>query len=184
MEHKLGLASYISYPRSTDVANTLRLVLCPEGVADCDRRCKGVVNRQRPCFPLTGVQDRDIFDAILQEGERSALFYTQSKIVKERYGPHQVFFFYMKLAGEIARVEVPEWTARDQERLGLTHSLLLDQCRLGQGYPVALSEAHEQAVVTGADRDNFRTLLDTWFIKEHMLQSSSAKSQSKKTRAI
>jgi len=47
---------------------------------------------------------------------------------------------------------LPEWAALDEELLNLTHSLVLDQCRKGQGYPVALSESHEQAVVTGVDR--------------------------------
>ena len=133
---------------------------------------------------MNGIQDRDIFSQTLKEGERSPLFFTQSKIVKDRYGPHRVYFFYLKLDGEIARVEVPEWISQDKEKLGLAHSLLLDQCRRGQGYPVALAEAHEQAVVTGADRENFLELLDTWFVKEHISQSSSAKSMSKKTRWI
>ncbi len=47
-------------------------------------------------------------------------------------------------------MEVPEWVARRKDLLDLTHALVLDQCRRGQGYPVALSEAHEQAVVTGS----------------------------------
>ncbi len=177
-------AAYISYPRSTDVANVLRLMVCPQEIADCDRHCKSLANGQRPCAMMAGLQDRDIFSRLLKEGERSALFFTQSKIVNERYGQHRVFFFYLKLDGEIARVEMPEWIALDKRKLGLAHALLLDQCRRGQGYPVALSEAHEQAVVTTSDRSNFLELLDTWFVKGHILQFNSAKSQSKRTRWI
>ena len=36
--------------------------------------------------------------------------------------------------------------------------MLVKQCELGFGYPVAVSEAHEQAVITGHDREEFRRL--------------------------
>jgi NurA-like 5'-3' nuclease len=36
---------------------------------------------------------------------------------------------------------------------------VLDQCEKGRGYPVALSEAHEQAVVRAADRRAFEELV-------------------------
>jgi len=74
--------------------------------------------------------------------------------------------------------------AADSSRLGLAHALVLDQCRRGQGYPVALSEAHEQAVVTGADSENFRRLLETWLSDEHLPTLTSAKSTSKRTRWV
>jgi len=66
----------------------------------------------------------------------------------------------------------------------LVHSLVLDQCQRGQGYPVALSEAHEKAVVTGADRENFWQLVESSLVEEHLPSPSSAKSQSKRTRWI
>jgi hypothetical protein len=182
-ERRLALASYISFPRSTDVVNTLRLALCPHEVADCDRRCNEVSIGQRPCARVAGVQDRDLFETILGDGERSALFITQSKIVRDHY-PAPVYFFYLKASEEITRVEVPEWVALDKKRLDLAQSLILDQSRRGQGYPVALSESHEQAVVTGADRENFQQMLEIWLTEEHLPTATSAKSRSKKTRWV
>ena len=85
---------------------------------------------------------------------------------------------------EIARIEIPQWVATDENRLNLAHTLVLDQCQRGQGYPVALSEAHEQAVVTGADREYFWQLLESSLVAEHLPSLSSAKSQSKRTRWI
>ena len=85
---------------------------------------------------------------------------------------------------EIARVEVPQWVATDDTLLNLTHALVLDQCQRGQGYPVALSEAHEKAVVTGADRENFWELVESSMVAEHMPSTGSAKSFSKKTRWV
>jgi hypothetical protein len=183
-ERPLALASYISFPRSTDVVNALRLALCPHDLADCDKYCGQINIGKRPCDQVAGVQDRDLFTNLLGEGERSALFTSQSKIVRENYGPHTVHFFYLKLEDEIARVEIPAWVAQDAAKLGLTHSLILDQCKRGQGYPVALSEAHEQAVVTGADRQNFQQLVEMLMADEQMSSSTSAKSRSKNTRWV
>jgi len=72
----------------------------------------------------------------------------------------------------------------DETLLNLTHTLVLDQCRRGQGYPVALSEAHEQAVVTGPDREYFWQLVESSLVDEKIPSLSSAKSRSKRTRWI
>ncbi len=178
----LALASYISYPRSTDVVNALRVVLCPHDPPDCDRHCS--IGEKRECDTVAGVQDRELFSNLLNQGERSALFISQSSVVRKHYGEHWVYFFYLRVDDEIARVEIPQWVARDESRLNLAHSLILDQCQRGQGYPVALSEAHEQAVVTMTDRENFWQLVELSLVDEHLPNPSSGKSQSKRTRWI
>ena len=177
---RLALASYISFPRSTDVVNALRLTICPHEPADCDRYC----STKRDCDTVAGVQDRELFSNILSQGERSGLFISQSSIVQKHYGVHQVYFFYLRVNGEIARVEIPRWVAIDETLLNLAHTLVLDQCRRGQGYPVALSEAHEQAVVREADRENFWQLVESSLVEEHMPTPTSAKSFSKRTRWV
>ena len=181
-DRQLALASYISFPRSTDVVNVLRVAVCPHDVVDSDRLCRNCTSRE--CDQVAGVRDRDMFKELLENGERSALFISSSKIVKERYGEHSVHFFYLRVDDEIARIEIPQWVAENSVLLNLTHSLVLDQCRRGQGYPVALSEAHEQAVVTGADRENFWELVESSMITEHLPSPGSAKSFSKRTRWV
>jgi len=181
-ERRLAVASYISFPRSTDVVNALRVALCPHEIIDTDRLCKECESRD--CDKVDGVRDRDLFANILAPGERSALFTSQSKIVKDHYGGHWVYFFYIRVDDEIARVELPQWVAQDENLLNLTHALVLDQCRRGQGYPVALSEAHEQAVVTGVDRESFWQLVESLMVDEKMPSPTSAKSFSKRTRWV
>ena len=103
----------------------------------------------------------------------------------KHYGRHNIYFFYLKVDDdEMARVEIPQWVAEDESLLNLTHSLVLDQCKRGQGYPVSLSEAHEQAVVTTADRENFWQLVESSLVEERLPSPSSAKSRSKRTRWI
>lgn len=181
-ERKLALASYISFPGSTDVANVLKVAVCPNDPPNCDTHCPP--GKERDCEKVAGMRDRDLFINLLGPGERSALFTSPSKIIEKHYGAHRVYFFYIRLDDEIARIEIPQWVAENNDLLHLTHSLVLDQCRRGQGYPVALSEAHEQAVVTGADRENFWQLVESLLVEERLPALSSAKSQSKRTRWV
>ena len=182
---QLALASYISLPRSTDVVNTLRLALCPYDIADCDRYCpRQGPAIERPCDAVAGVTDAEMFYRVLEPGQRSGLFATGSRVVTDYYGEHAVYFFYMKLEDEVARLELPRWVAQDTELVRLVHCLVLDQCRRGQGYPVALAEAHEQAVVTAADREWFWQAVDDSLASQRLPTYRSAKSRSKSTRWV
>ncbi|MBI4297036.1 MAG: DNA double-strand break repair nuclease NurA [Chloroflexi bacterium] len=175
----LALASYISLPGAAEVVNTLRLGLCPLEPANCDR-CRKERGVQE-CQAISGVLDRHLFGEWLEPGQRSALFLSPSRIVQDYYGPHRVAFFYLRLEEEVARVEVPLWV-EERGLLGLVHSLLLEQCRLGMGYPVALSEAHEQAVLTTADREAFWALVSREMSGQGLEVGTSAKSLSKRRR--
>jgi NurA-like 5'-3' nuclease len=104
--------------------------------------------------------------------------------VAKYYGANEVNFFYVRLDGEVARVEVPLWVAEDEKLVGLVHSAILDQCRRGLGYPVALSEAHEQAVVNFADREQFWELVNQILVEDGIFLENSAKSESKRARWI
>jgi len=181
-QRQLALASYISFPRSTDVVNVLRLALCPYEPPDCDLNCPP--GKEKECDKVAGVQDRELFFNLLREGQRSPVFISQSSVVRKHYGEHQVCFSYIRLEDEVARIEMPKWVATDEVLLNLVHSLVRDQCRRGLGYPVALSEAHEQAVITTADRENFWQLVESSLLEEHLPTLTSAKSQSKRTRWV
>jgi hypothetical protein len=181
-DRTMAVASYISLPRSADVVNALRLSLCQQEIVDSDRTCQDCGTRE--CEAVAGVIDRELFSHVLKPGERSAIFASQSSVVRKHYGENRVNFFYLRLDDEIARVEIPRWVARDKKLLNITHTLILDQCRRGHGYPVALSEAHEQAVITGIDREDFWQLVETIQAEDHLTAVTSAKSFSKRTRWV
>jgi len=180
----LALASYISLPRSTDVVNALRVAICPHDPPDCDRHCpRSSPSSKRECDAVAGIRDRDLFYALLAPGERSATFLSRSSVVRDYYRHHEVCFFYLKADEEIARVEFPRWV-EERGLVDLVHALILDQCRRGQGYPVALSESHEQAVVTSADREQFRHLVELVLTEHRLPTTTSEKNRSKRTRWI
>ena len=180
----LALASYISLPRSTDVVNALRLhpSLCHYDAANCDMHCRRLRPGQRPCDGVSGVLDRDLFGALLGERERSDLFASTSSIVERYYDDHSVLFYYLNAGPELARVEVPRWVAENEPLVELTHALLVDQCRKGHGYPVSVSEAHEQAVVTVGDREEFRLIVEDALQRQRLPVYTSEKNRSKRMK--
>ena len=184
-DRPLAVASYISLPRSAEVVSALRLVVCPFEVADCDYHCGKTLAGERPCdIQVGGLLDREVWVKMLEPGQRSGLFASTSAMVANHYQGHEPHFFYVHAGEEIGRVEVPSWVAGDERLLGLAHSLIIDQCHRGPGYPVALMEAHEQAVVTGADRRFFVQQVETALNEQQMPVYSSEKNRSKRLRWV
>ncbi len=179
----IPVASYLSQPQSKDVVNSLRVEICDNEPVNCDK-CSYVAQRQQPiCSDLAGVLDRQVF-AFLKPGERSDIYKSSSKILQVGYGEHWIYFFYLNVGGEIVRLEVPQWVASDEERLNLLHALVYDQCQRGRGYPSALQEAHEQAVITGPERRVVESLVEEALAKEGVPFFRSGKATSKKERGV
>ena len=178
----LAVAAYISLPQATEVVNALRLYLCPNDGGECRQRCSSHRSGRTPCDMLNGFLDRHLFQELLGPGERSSLFTSDSSISRDFYGPHRVYFYYLNTGEEIARMELPQWVAMDDDLLSLSHSLILDQCRRGLGYPAAIAEAHEQAVVTGRDREAFKQLLGDALDRYRLPVYTSEKNRSKQMR--
>lgn len=174
-EARIALASYISASASTESTNFLRILVCPYDPINCDK-CKDL-----PCAKVEGVLDRFIFEDSLKVGERSILFESRSKILKE-YAEHKIHFFYLNVGSEIARIELPQYVAEDQELLSQVHSLVFDQAQKGKGYPVSLMEAHEQAVVKTRDKELFFQMIEKELVKSGRVIKKSEKSGSKRRK--
>ena len=178
----LAVAAYISLPGSTEVVNTLRLYLCAHDADECRQHCSSHRSTLTPCDVVNGFLDRHLFQELLRPGERSGIYRSNSSISRESYGPHEVHFYYMNTGEEIARIEVPKWVAENEGLLALSHTLILDQCKRGQGYPAAIAEAHEQAVVTSPDRETFKQLLEDALSRKRLPVYTSEKNRSKRMR--
>ena len=179
----LAVGSYISLPGSFEVVNALRLIACSYNDLDSRYRCSNLWPGTQPCNDCVGgVLDREIFARLLESGERSALFATSSPVTEKYYMDHGVYFCYVNTGEEIGRLEVPSWVAEDDALLDFAHALLVDQCHRGQGYPVSLMEAHEQAVVGGSDRRYFCALIEEALQGQGLPVYTSEKERSKRLR--
>jgi hypothetical protein len=174
------LASYVSRPRSGEVAALLRESDRRGDLGRCSA-CAG--DEDEPCV-FERLPDRELFRD-LAYGERSGLFaMTLPRGLQTFYRDHSPCFFYLNVGSEIARVEVPPWTAGDPDRLDLVQEVVLDQCQKGLGYPNVLARAHEQAVVTGQDRLAFEYLLEAVLARQGVPARTSEKLHSKRVRAV
>jgi NurA domain len=187
--HGVPFAGYISKPMSKDIVNSLRVSACPFDTADCDRNCpKNSLPKpeyvEPACAGTERVTDADLFAGLLRAGQRSAVFCSGSKILREYEARHRIAFFYMHTGREVARVEIPAWVADDPVLLALTHTLCYDQALKGDGYPVALAEAHEQAIVRGAERSAFFHLMERHFVTDGLPVGTTQKALAKRARRV
>ncbi|MBE9010189.1 DNA double-strand break repair nuclease NurA [Pseudanabaenaceae cyanobacterium LEGE 13415] len=178
----IPLVGYISASRSGEAMNFLRLQSCAYLAPDCAAHCSEIADRA-PCQVLDPLKDAAIWGMLLQPGERSPLWKSSARI-QEFYGDHAVHFCYVNVGSEIARVEVPAWVAKDSVMLNSALSLVLAQVQKGYGYPVALAEAHNQAVVRGGDRARFFALLEQQMIKAGLRNVGTSYKEARKRGSI
>jgi hypothetical protein len=167
----IPVVGYVSSPGGSDVVNTLKVMLCPEHPVDCDR-CPFTPKDMRPsavpdkpCDPVGRVTDAMLFRRMISVSDRTPLFWSSAPVL-EAYGQHQIAFCYLHAGDEVARLELPAYVATSRELTDLAHWAAADQSRRGYGYPVALAEAHEQAIVRWADRDAFFRLVTKRMVSE------------------
>ena len=133
----VAVAAYTSRPRTTEAAGALRLMLCDQDDADCNRLCTARRSDLSSCDGVAGFDDRELFEPLLEPGHRSPLY--RSSHLAARFalglatGQEWSHFYYLNGGAEIARVEVPDWLADDPELLALSHAMLVKQCQLGLG---------------------------------------------------
>lgn len=190
-----AFGGYVSHPGSTEVVNMLRVQagVCYRTSAqrvECTRCEERADDGSRPCDTVA-TTDRRLFAALLAPGERSAAFRsittnTNSVQVRhyQRRGHHPAFCYVAVGDDEIARLEFPDWLVDVPGALELLHAAVLDQCERGWGYPIALQEAHERAVLTAEDRRAFETLVEREIERRGLVGASAGKRMSKRVRAI
>ncbi|MCY7323962.1 MAG: DNA double-strand break repair nuclease NurA, partial [Phormidesmis sp. CAN_BIN36] len=179
---RVPLVGYISASRSGEALNFLRLQTCPYLAPDCGTHCAGKPERP-PCQVLDPLKDTALWAKLLEPGQRSLLWRSSAKIL-DLYGEHTIHFCYMNVGSEIARVEVPAWVAHDEQLLDSALSLTLAQVQKGYGYPVALAEAHNQAVVRGGDRSRFFALLEQQMIRAGLRNVGTSYKETRKRGSI
>jgi hypothetical protein len=179
---RIPLVGYLSAARSGEALNFLRLHTCPYLAPDCMTHCS-TGTEQAPCQVFAPLRDTALWELLLEPGQRGAIWRSSAKIL-ECYGEHTVCFCYVHMGSEIARVEFPLWVAQDSALLDIALSLTLTQVQKGYGYPVALAEAHNQAVVRGGDRARFFALLEQQMIRAGLKNIGTSYKEARKRGSI
>jgi hypothetical protein len=174
---RVPVAAYASRSRGVDVVSLFRAV-CGSTPLACDV-CAGA----HACA-LRGLSDAHILGRGLAHWERSTLFRVRSNVHDPYFGHHRAHFFLLQTGEEIARVEIPEWVARDPKMLNHVHCVLVDQCAKGFGYPAVLARADDRAVISLADRTVLDTLVRQELARRGVLARPSAKLHRKQVRTV
>lgn len=167
----IPIAMYISTPHSKDLVNILKTTI-------------KMTNAKIDNDTLSYIYDSHLIGDTLLPYHRSTIFTSHLPITTlypDFLKPH---FFYLHVGHEIARVEIPAYVAHDEHMVNHVASILLNQSIKGHGYPVALAEAHEQAVIKQPDRDFFYKIVNSAYQKKQNMHGYSLKALHKKRIAI
>ncbi|OYE01525.1 DNA double-strand break repair nuclease NurA [Nostoc sp. 'Peltigera membranacea cyanobiont' 232] len=179
---QIPLMGYLSASRSIETMNFLRLLACPHPVPDCKTYCPNQLEKVA-CKIFEQLRDTSVWATRLKPGQRSTLWRSNSPIL-ELYGDQTIYFCYVHVGTEIARIEVPAWVAENVTMLDQALGLMLAQVQKGYGYPVAIAEAHNQAVVKGGDRARFFALLEQQMIKAGLKNVGTSYKEARKRGSI
>jgi hypothetical protein len=139
--------------------------------------------------PLRQLTDAALMAHFLTPGERSAWFTRPSATNRRHAGHgHEVWFCYVNVGSPsassvdtdaIARVEVPAWGAPNEDAIVALHAVLLHQAHVLNGYPYVLARAHEEALVTTADKVALDGEIQRHLFAQGILARPSEKAQQK-----
>lgn len=178
----IPLVGYVSASRSGEALNFLRLQSCPFDQPDCLTHCPGKADGA-PCQVYAPLRDVALWSTLLSPGERSPLWRSSANIL-DSYGEHSIYFCYVHVGAEVARVEMPEWVATQPNLLKAALEMVITQVQKGYGYPIALAEAHNQAVVRGGDRTRFFALLEREMIRAGLQNVGTSYKEARKRGSI
>ncbi|MBD2693965.1 DNA double-strand break repair nuclease NurA [Anabaena catenula] len=160
---QIPIMGYLSASRNIEAMNFLRLLACPHPVPDCVSHCPNQLEYV-PCKIFDSLRDTTLWTTQLLPGQRGPLWRSNNRIL-ELYEDQTIYFCYVHVGTEIARIEIPAWVAENTIMFDQALGLMLAQVQKGYGYPVAIAEAHNQAVVRGGDKARFFALLEQQMIK-------------------
>ncbi len=162
---RVPIAGYISLPKSRELIGILR---------------NAGMHKMGPKTTCETLVDTDLVQLYLGKNQRTVVF-THNSALAQEYPDHlRPCFVYLHTDLEIARIEMPKWVAEDSTLLETVLGIIQDQAVKGNGYPVSLAEAHEQAVIKSHEREQFFGLLQKMHLKHNRRMPISQKSLKKR----
>jgi hypothetical protein len=160
---EIPIIGYLSAARNLESTNFLRLLACTYPVPDCITYCPDQLDHL-PCKKFENLRDTTLWTSQLKPGQRGPLWRSNHRIL-QLYEEQTIYFCHVNVGTEIARIEFPAWVANNSHLLDQALGLMLGQVQKGYGYPVAIAEAHNQAVVRSGDKNHFFAMLEREMIK-------------------
>lgn len=183
-QYQVPIVGYISHSRSSDLTNDLRVWRCPYPKARCRDHCGSLNEEEYPCSSLWPMTDRQLLMAALPKHRRTCVFKSSAAALDAFPLPEKTCFAYLNVGHEVARLEFPHWVFADSKYFELMLSATLTQADKGMGYPVALSEAHNLAVIRASDRSKFFDLLTKHLVSLGVGKVRVSPKESRKRRSI
>jgi hypothetical protein len=180
---KIPLVGYVSSSRSIEGINFLRFAACTYENPNCVVFC-GDLENKAPCQVVEPLRDAILSSLMLNPGQRGNLWRSNLRILDLYPEHHRIYFCYVHVGSEIARLEFPAWVAEDSELLNQALSITLAQVNKGFGYPVVLAEAHNLAVIKGGDRHRFFALLEEQMIRTGLKNVGISSKETRKRGSI
>jgi hypothetical protein len=168
---RVPVVGYISRPESQMVMRGIRMLACELPTPHETRP-----DEDCTCQPLWSINDADLFVRLLDEGERSPIWEPVFSHLVGENAPiaKEMLFAYLGTQYEVVRLEFPAWVW-EERKLDRVIECILHQARLGQGYPNALTLAHQYAVLHNTDRESYYFLLE----RAGLLRSTTEKALGK-----
>lgn len=146
------VASIVAHPKSNYLINLIRIAIDEWG---------------------NGIPDFVIAGHLLEDGERSALFVHGSPQNKDLPAYGEIYFFFLKVNGEILRVEIPAWVAKDPVAVEKIQASILADCL--NGYPLSLQKAHNEIKIDNsiAEEQRLKIAVAYWEAAEEITPIST-----------
>ncbi len=183
-QKNIPLMGYISAARSSEAMNFLRLQACIHEQPNCPVYCDALADVKTPCQIFEPLRDATFWRYFLEPGQRGPLWKSSSRILDLYPESQRIYFCYVNVGTEIARIEFPAWVAEDSNLLDQSLGIMLAQVSKGYGYPVAIAEAHNQAVVRSGDRARFFALLERQLLRTGMQNVGISYKEARKRDSI
>jgi hypothetical protein len=150
-------AGYIDRPRGDLLVRLLEIATLP--VDQMERAGRSY----RPFFRVT---DLDLFEELLEPGQRSAIFGIQSRTAQKYPSDLALHFFYLNTSQKqrrpnVVRIEIPAWVAKNLQMVDNLQAVLMQQCQImgTRSYPYLLHRSHEIALVTQEERKQVENMI-------------------------
>ncbi len=167
-KHDILMAGYLSLSKGKDLSNIVQ-----------------AFSNKFSSFSEKTNQYKNVTDGLLttfflRKNMRSTIFKSNAPInqnIPAELHPH---FFYYNTGEEVVRIEIPGYIASDNKKIDIIASLIKNQIEKGQGYPIAIAEAHNQAVVKSQDREMFYQMVKDIAIQQKRVIVPSQKNIKKR----